>query len=124
MKMRSILLIAVPTLFLAGCASTPPIPPAADAYSYPLERAVEAKQPYFVEGWNLVTEVSPTGERIYANVQNGTIIGWEVREADGMIVPTEIRDGAPYDGSMLRIWWQPTMGSSRFVEAPAWIIRP
>jgi len=123
MNLRSFFLYSIPALFLAGCATTPPVPHRADAYSYPLERAVEARQDRFVEGWNLVCQTE-TGEYIYADVNGGVITGWEVREADGMPVPTEVRPASPYNDSMLRLWWQPTVGSSRFVEAPSWIIQP
>ena len=121
MKMRAILLTATVSLFFGGCASTPPIPTPADRYSYPLERAVENRN--LEEGWNLVCQTE-TGETIHAHVQGGVINAWEVREADGLLVPSEIRPASPYNDTMLRLWWQPTVGSSRFVEAPAWVLKP
>ena len=121
MQMRAILLAAVSSVFLAACANTPPVPLPADAYSYPLERALEAKTLY--EGWNEICTV-PTGEHIFANVVNGSVAGWEVRAADGVLLPSEIRSASPYNSTMLRLWWQPVLGSSRFVEAPAWVLQP
>jgi hypothetical protein len=73
------------------------------------------------DGWNYICSV-PDGINIYAEGAGGKVVAWQVREADGTVLNSYIRRAA--DPANLRLWFEPTTGPGRFVEAPAYVLKP
>ncbi|PTX99707.1 hypothetical protein DB346_17975 [Verrucomicrobia bacterium LW23] len=75
------------------------------------------------EGWNQVAMIPESDESLWAWVVGGQIIKWEVRNTAGRPLPTEI--ALSENPSNLRIVWRATNQSPlKFIEEPAWVIRP
>lgn len=103
--------------FLAGCGNMPPIH--SDNQVYGLEEAMNRID--LMDGVNYVMTTS-SGAILMCEAYQGQVTSWQVRAPSGDYAPVTIRD-APNPNN-LRIWWAPANGSSRFVEAPAYVIAP
>lgn len=109
-------MLAIVVTLLVGCGM-PPVH--SDDKVYELEEVMNRID--LIDGVNYVMTTS-SGAILIANAYQGQVTSWQVRAPSGSYAPVTIRN-APNPNN-LRIWWAPANGSSRFVEAPAYVIAP
>lgn len=98
---------------LLGTAVLSPVPARAATGTTTVEKILSRVR-HMSDGWHRVARIT-NGDTFWIQVNKDMIIGWQVRDASGDVLPSQMRypKHAPP-----RLWWQPKEGPSRFITLP------